>query len=242
MVGTKRPVIILQDRDLRLLEEMNTMRVVNRKQAQIIAGFRSTTRVNTRLLALTRAGFLRRIFLGGNEAAYTLAAAKIPMAAGTPAMLFAKHQLAVNDLYLAASAPRLPADVDPIRWVRFSEPLSKSIGLIPDGYLEAQLASGVRCMFVEADLGTEALTVWRGKIHNYLDLAVSGEFSRLFQQVQFRVLVVTGTERRLQNIRATVRRLTAKIFWFSTFPLINQEGFWSPVWLRPEREQRFSLL
>jgi FlaA1/EpsC-like NDP-sugar epimerase len=40
------------------------MRVVDREQAKIVAAFGSTTRANARLLALTRAGLLRRFFLG----------------------------------------------------------------------------------------------------------------------------------------------------------------------------------
>ena len=38
------------------------MRVIDREQAKCIAGFGSTTRVNIRLLALTRAGLLRRFY------------------------------------------------------------------------------------------------------------------------------------------------------------------------------------
>jgi hypothetical protein len=56
--------LVLQPRDRRLLEELATMRVVDREQAKIVAGFGSTTRANTRLLALSRAGLLRRCFLG----------------------------------------------------------------------------------------------------------------------------------------------------------------------------------
>ena len=69
--------IILQDRDRHLLRELAVMRVVDREQAKCVAGFGSTTRANTRLLALTRAGLLRRFFLGttasGRKALYSLA-------------------------------------------------------------------------------------------------------------------------------------------------------------------------
>jgi hypothetical protein len=60
--------IIIQERDRDLLKKLSTFRVVDREQAKIIGGFNSTTRVNTRLLALTRARLLRRFFLGVNEA------------------------------------------------------------------------------------------------------------------------------------------------------------------------------
>ena len=56
MPGNNNTTLMLQDRDLRLLEALDTMRVANREQAKVVAGFRSTTRANARLLALTRAG------------------------------------------------------------------------------------------------------------------------------------------------------------------------------------------
>jgi len=60
----KRRGLIVQPRDLELLRELGVMRVADREQVKIAAGFGSTTRVNTRLLALARAGLLRRFFLG----------------------------------------------------------------------------------------------------------------------------------------------------------------------------------
>ena len=62
MIGNNH--LILQPRDLHLLREVAEMRVLDREQAKIVAGFGSTTRANTRLLALVRAGLLRRFFLG----------------------------------------------------------------------------------------------------------------------------------------------------------------------------------
>ena len=97
-------------------------------------------------------------------------------------------------------------------------------------------------MFLEVDLGTEALSVWQQKTASYLQLAVSGEFQKLFRLSQFRVLVVTSSQRRLANIRATVSKSTDKVFWFATFENINRDGVWSPVWVRPAGDQRQSLL
>ena len=78
MAGNRRVGIVLQERDRRLLAELNVMRVADREQAQTAGGFGSVTRVNARLLALTRAGLLRRFFIGtsgtGQKALYTLSA------------------------------------------------------------------------------------------------------------------------------------------------------------------------
>src|ERR1039457_4355339 len=71
----KRRGLIVQPRDLELLWALSVMRVADREQLKIAAGFGSTTRINTRLLALVRAGLLRRFFLGsggGRKALYAL--------------------------------------------------------------------------------------------------------------------------------------------------------------------------
>jgi len=76
MTGNRRRGIILQDRDRHLLSELAVMRVIDRETTKLVAGFGSTTQVNTRLLELTRAGLLRRFFIGciahGRKAVYTL--------------------------------------------------------------------------------------------------------------------------------------------------------------------------
>src|SRR4051812_39611471 len=76
MVGNDHRRLVLQDRDRHLFRELAVLRVIDREQAKIVAGFASTTRTNARLLALSRAGLLRRFFLGttggGQKALYAL--------------------------------------------------------------------------------------------------------------------------------------------------------------------------
>ena len=114
MTGNNGRGIVLQARDRQLLQELAVMRVVDREQAKIVAGFGSTTRANVRLLALTRAGLLRRFFLGagaGRKALYAMSA-KGAQLVGVPmrgprrqsdevlvADFFVQHQLTVNEIY-----------------------------------------------------------------------------------------------------------------------------------------------
>ena len=76
MNGNKHHGMVIQDRDRHFLRELAVMRVIDREQAKVVAGFGSTTRANARLLALTRAGLLRRFFqgtvAGGAKALYTM--------------------------------------------------------------------------------------------------------------------------------------------------------------------------
>jgi hypothetical protein len=257
MNGNKARPMILQGRDLAFFRILGQdARLVDREQFMEFAGFRSQTRANVRLLKLTANGFLRRYFLGtfkgGSKALYTLSpkgalAAEVEnrpvirpkemLLVGDP---FVNHQLAINDVHIAARfAPSENSKA--VRFRSFPEPLTKAIPLIPDGYFEFETLLGVRAAFLEVDCGTETLRVWAKKTNLYLQLAISGTFKKLFQQEQFRVLVVVSSERRLQTIRKTVAKQTLKIFWLSTHEQIKREGFWSPVWLRPSGDQKFPI-
>jgi len=257
MHGADRGIVI-QERDRRLLQELAVMRVVDREQAMIAGGFHSTTRVNTRLLTLTRAGLLRRFFFGaaagGRKSLYALSprgAALVDVSTRGPrrrndevlvADFFISHQLAINQLYCSLKYDELPASVSFRRWISFTKPVAVGLRLIPDGYFELEATTETVAAFVEIDLGHERLGVWKQKIQNYLQFAVSGEYEHRFEQRQFRVLVVANSERRLLSIRTAVRAVTQKIFWFTTLESIESKGVFAGVWLRPEGNDQQSLL
>ncbi len=259
MPGNKHRGIVLQRRDLQLLKELDTMRVIDREQAKRVAGFRSTTRANTRLLSLTRAGVLRRTFIGsvgsGQKSLYTLSPkgaalveARVPGLPFRPSRNlvsspFLLHQLKINEIFLTLKHQPIPVEgVRFRRWISFHHPVAQSVQLIPDGYCELELAGNIRPMFIEVDLGQEDSSVWLNKIQRYLQLALSGQFTQMFRAPQFRVLIITSTERRVANIRKTTAKLTDKIFWFTSFEAIHRDGFWSSIWLRPIGDQRQPLL
>jgi hypothetical protein len=250
--------IVVQQRDQHLLEELAVMRVFDREQAKTVASFGSTTRVNTRLLALTRAGLLRRFFLGtggGNrKAIYALSGKGAALIGVTPrgprrpnngllvADFFVLHQLAINDFYCALKNAPVASGISLVRWLSFHEPVTHNLRLIPDGYFELSTPTHAIAAFLELDLGHERLMVWKDKIKNYLQFAMSGDYKREFRQDQFRVLVVANSERRLLSIRKTVRASTQKIFWFTTIESIRGQGPFAHVWLRTEGDNRQSLL
>lgn len=255
MAGTKG--LIFQPRDLRLLRELSVMRIADREQVMMAAGFGSITRANTRLLALTDAGLLRRFFLGfsgARKALYALSpkGARVadvpcrgprrPQETMLVADYFVEHQLTINDLYCAIKFGPRPAS-KPVfhRWLSFHEPLASGINLIPDGYMEFTTPEGVLACFLEVDLGHESLAVWKEKARRYLQLALSGEYERQFKQPRFRVLVVTNSERKLDSIRKAVQDVTEKIFWFATVDSVRGEKFFNPVWFRPAGDTQESL-
>jgi hypothetical protein len=257
MSGNNHHGIVIQERDRRLLTEITVMRVVDREQARIAGGFNSTTRINTRLLALNRAGLLRRFFLGsagsGRKALYALSArgaAEVSVSARGPrrrndevliADHLVSHQLGINSLYCALKYAALPAPVSFERWVSFSEPLSEDLRLTPDAYVELKTRTGTMAAFLEVDLGHEHLAIWKEKVKKYIQLALSGDCERQFGQSHFRVLVIANSERRLSSIRKVVRASTQKIFRFATIESIETKSFFGPVWHRPEGDDRQAL-
>lgn len=248
MGGTERGPV-LQPRDLALLRDLAHMRVIDREYARVIGGFHSRTRVNTRLLILVRAGLLVRkaagTTRGGHKYLYALSirgarligtAYRAPLwspyttLAWSPSL---EHQLALNRVYVELKQPRATNDGHVIRWSTFPRPISDTIRLIPDAYVEVETAQGIRSIFLEVDRGTETLKVWRRKVDAYLTLATSGEFSTRFHHAQFRVAVVVPSARRLETIRHDVSKRTDKLFWFASVGSDLDGIVWDRVWLRP---------
>jgi hypothetical protein len=254
MAGTNR--MILQPRDREFLKELSILRVVDHDQAKIVAGFGSTSRANKRLLKLTRAGLLRRFFLGsggGRKALYALSekgaqsvnvpvrGPRRPQGAMLVADAFVEHQLALNSLYCALKFGNVPLpNVSFRRWLAFHETLAPELKLIPDGYVEFVTSTGVTAAFVEVDRGTESLGVWKEKTRQYLQLALSRAFERSFGQDRFRVLVIVLSERRLASLRKTIAGTTEKIFRFATLENARRD-FFGLVWMKPLGNQPESL-
>jgi hypothetical protein len=259
MAGNRKKTgLILQERDRRLFSELATMSIIDRELAKVVVGFRSTTRANTRLLKLTRAGLLNRFFIGsvaaGRKAIYTLSKnggvlagagyRRISRSHGKTLVgdLYVDHQVHINEVYCTAKFRPLPLGTRFVGWKSFHGPLSEHSRLVPDGYFELHSSAGTPPMFLEVDLGHQSMRVWEQKVRQYLQLAVSGDFPRLFRKQQFRVLVITTSPRRLAKIRSVIAKQTDKVFWLSDFSTINRAGFWSACWLRPSGDQALPLI
>lgn len=259
MTGNKRRGMVLQQRDLHLLRELAVVRVIDRELAKVIGGFRSTTRVNVRLLRLVQAGLLRRFVLGspgfGQKFFYGLtpkgaATADVPFRApqrsiNRPVVVdfFFEHQMAINEVYrLAKFTPPGVPDVTFETWRSFQEPITPGLRLIPDGYVEFGTAGDLLCAFVEVDLGTESLAVWKQKVETYIKFAVAGEFANRSGHSRFRVLVLANSERRMLSLRKATAAVTDRVFWFATLEAVKRGGLFGPIWLRPTATERQPLL
>jgi Replication-relaxation len=255
--GNRHGGSILQPRDRHLLIELSILKIADSRQLQMVAPFGSVRRTNDRLHRLVAGKVLRRFFIGtvsgGKKAVYALSPAGAAIV-GTkaPAIGFAQdqlitadtfisHQLQIGEVYLACTYQALPEHVRVIRWRSFSMPLSQSIRLIPDGYLELLYFDKPLCMFIEVDMGSESLKIWQQKTAAYLQLAMSGEFARLFSREKFRVLAVANSDKRISSLRRLIAASIDKIFWFTTAPAISTSGLCKSIWQRPTGDQVQSL-
>jgi len=245
MHGTNRTAV--QPRDVAFFRELAMLGIVDHDQARLVAGFGSINRTNKRLLKLVRAGLLRRFFLGsgsGRKALYALSekgahlasvpfrGLRRPEGAMLAADFFVEHQLAINAIYCAAKFGEAPLGIEFLRWTTFHAPILPELRLIPDGYLECKGPHGITTAFLEVDLATESLKVWREKTRQYLQLALSGGYERAFGQPRFRVLVIAPSARRLESLRTAIAGITEKIFRFGLLA-DAQQNFFQPIWKRP---------
>src|SRR5258708_39735928 len=78
----RTPRLILQPRDVRLINALSELRCVYREQASRIAPFHSPSRAKTSLFALVRSGHLVHDFVGtingGRKAVYFLSRSRSP--------------------------------------------------------------------------------------------------------------------------------------------------------------------
>jgi hypothetical protein len=255
MTGSNPSRVVMTDRDRELFALIHEARLLDREQIQQLLSFGSVTRANDRLSRLHAAGLLYRYFIGtiasgrkalyaisprgaasiGREMVWKLHRAQNELLVGEAGI---EHQLAVNWCWISLMRGPNP---DLIRFVRFNEPISRAVPLEPDGYAELQGSGGVQPVFLEVDLTTETSRVWARKVELYLKLATSGEFQEIFHQQRFKVAVVCTSERRLKNLRRTVRKQTTKLFYFSLLETTKRDGFAAPHWLRPEGDARESV-
>lgn len=256
MLGNDTTVV--QARDRTLFEDLAVMEIADSEQVRFAARFGSVSRANARLLKLTRGGYLEKRFAGtiagGRRAFYSLApagavAAHVPFRrtrflrrGPVERTLFLNHQLCLNWVYLAAKYGELPnSGIRLLRWVKPTKQLAETLRVMPDGIAEFEVQSGRLSVFVEVDLGSEPLRIWREKIKRYVSLATSGDFKTVVSTNQFRVLVVAASERRAGSIAAFIATITNRMFWISTVESVKRHGLWAPIWLRPGSSQTVAL-
>jgi hypothetical protein len=120
----------------------------------------------------------------------------------------------------------------------------KPTPVYPDGFCIVTKGDATTYNFVEADSGTEGLTQVASQIRIYLEYTKSGLYEQVFGTKFWRVLFVTHSPRRLENIRNKVVELGGGAnFWFTTFDKIGVEQILhQPIWLKTRGQNTYTFI
>jgi hypothetical protein len=243
---TGRPLLSVTARDRSLLSEVMRFGVMSREQLVRLKFFSSKTRANERLKKLVVHGYLtckrqaltaggpRHIYLPGPALENTHGARKRFAEASD---LFVAHQLGLVDIRLTFEQHRGIS-----RWLSDRELAVLKLPVIPDAYVEFELAGQICCAFIEYDRGTETLARFERKVRSYLEFAYSGAFERAFKRRFFRLLVIVESGRRLSTLSVAVVRITDKIVRFTTLEQFLNDGPPASIWRRPGAQGSESLI
>jgi len=83
---------------------------------------------------------------------------------------------------------------------------------------------------------------FEGKVYSYLDFSGLGYYQKRFGVQYFRVLVITKTQKRLNNLKKTVETKTNKLFWFTTIDKVASEDAFGSIWQRAGRQNYYKLI
>jgi hypothetical protein len=165
---------------------------------------------------------------------------------------FLEHLLATNEIRVRMEVAAPKAGFTIQEWIDDKSLASRSIRdritiadpdggtrqmtVGPDGYVSLLSPDGKtkHRAFIEADRATVPLARWRTKVWKYLQYFRSREFRDRYEATKpFRVLTVTTSQERLENMKKETESLGAITwFWFSTYDAIREGDriLFQPVW------------
>ena len=156
----------------------------------------------------------------------------------------AKARLAVEKAFFYCYEAEL------INWIperlleqRFSND-DKQMKLRPDGFMQYEIKDSGKTYnaFIETDMDSQSSKQIQEKVRRYLAFSQTSLPQERFGSPWFRVLFISKTQRRSQNIKAAIEAITDKIFWMTDFDQIQGDWLLEPIFLRVGRDGLFPLL
>jgi hypothetical protein len=160
---------------------------------------------------------------------------------------FLEHTLAINEVKIAItlgcqsnsdfelldwlSESDLKADYDRVT-IRLSSGKNKAISLIPDSYFALSTPLGQSHCFLELDRGTMTVKRFKEKILAYQQYYKTGLYQERYQTRSLRILTVTTSEVRANNLKEAAEELNGKQrFWFTTLEQLQENSIlFDPIW------------
>ena len=181
--------------------------------------------------------------------------------------LFLDHLLLSNDVRVAATlAARQHGytltdwrDERTLRRDHHAEPITitaadgnaQQVTLIPDGFFLLETETANYHHFLEVDRATSTLQGgqagkrdWARKVATYLAYFKSGAYQRRYQTQNLRILTVTTSQKRLQNLKEVTEEAGGKKrFWFTTADKITPASiFTEAIWQVASSDDFFTFV
>lgn len=165
-----------------------------------------------------------------------------------PSLLFMKHSMEINDVRIAVQQAASAHGCRVEQWLddttlkrekmkedagfRSDWDGDAKVGVIPDAYFVLHLGDRRAHFFLELDRATMSNGRWRARILSYLDYVRSGRYRERFQTNSLRILTVTTTPQRLENLKKATEQAGGKdLFWFTTLDQVSPTNvFFRPIW------------
>ncbi len=111
---------------------------------------------------------------------------------------------------------------------------TKKSPLYPDGYVILKTPLGEVRFFVEIDSGTEGLEQFRSQIKIHQEYMLSGQYQERFKTDILRVVIVTNSDKRLQDLRKAIVQVGGGArYWLTTASRATWEALFSaPIWYK----------
>jgi len=122
--------------------------------------------------------------------------------------------------------------------------------IVPDGFFGIQDPKGKMFFFLEADQSTMTNARFLKKMRAYWRWWKDGRHTKRFGIKAFRVLTITKTKQRKENLRkitkkADDRQVGSFMFWFTSeenYSLQRPESILEPIWQTPKDDSYHSVL
>jgi len=174
------------------------------------------------------------------------------LSTGSLSWKFLDHLLAINDVRVAVTLETQLKGWPLVEWrdeaafraapdrVEITSSQGKKVvkPVLPDSYFCLQVPLGTARFFLELDRGTEPHHKFKPQIQIYQEYIESGKYQRRFHAQGVRILVVTSTQTRLENLKTTTAQVVGPHpnFWFTTQAQVSDESvLTAPIWQRLDR-------
>jgi hypothetical protein len=173
-------------------------------------------------------------------------------------MEFLEHTTSINDVRIALTKAAEAAGYDLRKWVtetelkgnydrvkvRIASGGLQSVSLIPDSYIVLKVPQGYAHFFLELDRGTETIGRFKSKILAYTAYYQSGAYERRYNSKSMRVLTVTSSVKRLENLKKATEEAGGKRrFWFAIQNTISTDSILhAPIWYVAGEQAKSQLL